>query len=202
VKKFVLILLIAVSTLTSVTAQTIFKDEAYGFSIEQPKDWLVGDNKIRMDNLAKLKIDETALNEMIKSNKGSLLLTSFYKYDIKTTAGLIPTIQINVLNNPTTTFEQFNTVMSQSTGVFKNYFPDFKFLKELTIIEINGVKAVYFIGAYTMNTAAGVKMKVRSRTYAIPYGNYFFQVNFTDHQDKEDDTKLFEALIQTIKVGK
>lgn len=112
-KKFVLILLIAVSTLTSVTAQTIFKDEAYGFSIEQPKDWLVGDNKTRMDNLAKLKIDETALNEMIKSNKGSLLLTSFYKYDIKTTAGLIPTIQINVLNNPTTTFEQFNTAMSQ-----------------------------------------------------------------------------------------
>ena len=201
-KKLIFILLFTVFYSINVSAQKIFRDEAYGFSMDQPKDWLVGDNKTLMNNLSKVKMDEAALAEVIKSNKGSLLLTSFYKYDIKTTAGLIPTIQVNLRSNPTKTFEQFYSAMSQSTAAFKNYFPDFKLLKEPTIIEINGIKAMYFIGAYTLGTAATGPMKVRSRTYVIPSANFFFQLNFTDDQNKEDDTKLFDALVQSIKIGK
>ena len=55
--------------------------------------------------------------------------------------------------------------------------------------------AAIIIGQY------GEEMKVRSRTYAIPYKNYFFQVNFTDGQIEEDCSTLFEKLLSTIKIG-
>ena len=52
-----------------------------------------------------------------------------------------------------------------------------------------------------MKTKNGQEMKVRSRTYAIPYKNYFFQLNLTDGQFGEDCTKEFDELIKTIKIG-
>ena len=140
--------------------------------------------------------------KLINDGKGQLLLTSYYKYDQKKHAGLIPTIQVNVRNNPTKTFEQFSAAMIQSTNDFKNYFSDFAFLKEPEIIEINGFKAVYFIGTYTLTNTASGPMKVRSRTYALPNGAYFFQLNFTDEQGKEDDTQLFNELVKSIIISK
>lgn len=53
-----------------------------------------------------------------------------------------------------------------------------------------------------MQTPYGGVMKVRSRTYAIPYGSYFFQLNFTDGQIKEDNSELFDKLIQTVTIGR
>lgn len=197
---FGLMLFLGISINTS--AQKTFKDDVYGFSMHEPKDWLIASNEFRLANLEKLKMNETAKSEAIKSNKGSLLLTSFYKYDAKKYAGLIPIIQINVRTNPTKTFEQFSSAMMQSASGFKNYFPDFKLIKEPSVIEINGTKAVYFIGTYTLSSKSGMVMNVRSRTYAIPNGEYFFQLNFTDEQGNENDTQLFDELVRSIKIGK
>ncbi len=36
---------------------------------------------------------------------------------------------------------------------------------------------------------------------AIPYKDYFFQVNFTDGQNGEDCNKEFDALVKTIRIG-
>ena len=91
--------------------------------------------------------------------------------------------------------------MAQSANGFKKYFEDFEFINEITEIEISGIKCVYFIGKFTMKTQNGQEMKVRSRTYAIPYKNYFFQLNFTDGQIGEDCTKEFDELVKTIKIG-
>lgn len=201
-KNYLSLLIFVAFFSTNTFAQKVFKDEAYGFSMDKPENWLIADNQFRLANLEKLKIDEIAKSEAIKSNKGSLLLTSFYKYDAKKYAGLIPTIQVNVRTNPTKTFEQFSSAMMQSANGFKNYFPDFKLIKEPSVIEINGTKAVYFIGTYTLSSNSGMVMKVRSRTYAIPNGAYFFQLNFTDEQGKEDDTQLFDELVKSIKIGK
>lgn len=201
-KKIIQLLFLVILLCGNVYGQEVFKEENYGFSIVKPKDWILGSNKALMNNLQKMKVDEKILAELIKTNQGSLLLASFYKYDMKTHAGLIPTIQINVRNNPTKTFEQFNIAMKQSSSSFKNYFNDFEFIKEPNVIDINGNKAVYFIGKYTLKNQHNEPMKVRSRTYAIPYGAYFFQVNFTDEQGVEDDTKLFDFLLNSIKIGK
>lgn len=197
---FGLMLIAGISINTS--AQKTFKDDVYGFSMIEPKDWLIADNNLRLANLNKIELSNETRTKLINESKGQLLLTSYYKYDLKKHAGLIPTIQVNVRNNPTKTFEQFSSAMMQGANGFKNYFTDFKFLKEPEVIEINGVKAVYFIGTYTLANSASGPMKVRSRTYAIPNGAYFFQLNFTDEQSKEDDTQLFDQLVNSIKVGK
>ena len=52
-----------------------------------------------------------------------------------------------------------------------------------------------------MKTQNGQEMKVRSRTYAIPYKNYFFQLNFTDGQTCEDYNEEFDELVKTIQIG-
>ena len=48
----------------------------------------------------------------------------------------------------------------------------------------------------------GGDLKVRSRTYAIPYKDYFFQINFTDSKEVEDCSKEFDGILKTIKIGK
>ncbi len=198
--KIILFVLIITSSLNFVYGQKYFENKEYGFAIQEPKNWIETSNKVLLKNLEKFEVTEENLMKLISDNKGSILLTSFYKYDPKTHAGIIPTIQINVRSKGKSDFENFKNQMGESTKGFKKYFLDFEFIKELTEIEISGIQSVYFIGKFTMKTQNGQEMKVRSRTYAIPYKNYFFQLNFTDGQFGEDCTKEFDELVKTIKL--
>ena len=201
-KKLILLILIVTISTNFAYSQKNFISKEYEFEMQEPKNWIETDNKFLLKNLEKFEINEKNLNKLISDNKGSLLLNSFYKYDSKTHAGLIPTIQINVRTKGNVKFEQFKNEIIKSANSFKNYFPDFEFVKNVTEIEIDGVKSIYFIGKFTMKTQNGEEMKVRSRTYAIPYKNYFFQLNFTDGQISEDCTEEFNELVKTIKIGK
>lgn len=196
-------LFIVIGLSLQVSAQRIFRDEAYGFSMQEPKDWVLMDKQAVIANINKtISTDEKVLHEAIKNSSGALLMASFAKYEANKHAGLIPTIKINVLANPTQNFEQFNQVVAYNSNSFKNYFPDFVLIKKPEIIEVNGNKGIVFIGTYSLKTTAGGVMKVRTRTYAFPNGKYFFQLNFTDEQGNDADSKLFDDLVQTIKIGK
>jgi len=201
-KKIALLLCLLFSLSAVALGQKIFKDERYGFSMQEPENWMTGDKKMITENLGKLKLDEDELAKLIKSSNGSYLLTSFYKYDPKTHAGVIPTIQINVRTNPTKTFEQFSAVMNNSMGSLQRIFNDFSFVKKLEATELNGAKALYFVGTYTLTIKGNESTKVRVSNYSIPYGNYFFQVSFINELAVDEDVKLFDALAKTIKIGR
>jgi hypothetical protein len=200
-KKIIFLIFITTNSLNWVYSQNKFVNKEYEFEIQKPENWIETSNTFLLKNLEKFEVNEENLSKLISDNKGSILLTSFYKYDPKTHAGIIPTLQINVRLKGKSNFEQFKIGMTQSANGFKKYFEDFEFINEITEIEISGIKCVYFIGKFTMKTQNGQEMKVRSRTYAIPYKNYFFQLNFTDGQNGEDCTKEFDALVKTIKIG-
>nr|WP_315145149.1 hypothetical protein [uncultured Flavobacterium sp.] len=200
--KKILFLLILVTSQISIYGQKTFVNKAYDFQIQEPEKWIEANNSELLKNLEKFELDEENLSKLISNNKGSLLLTSFYKYDPKTHAGLIPTIQINIRLKGGSNFEQFKSVITESSKSFKKYFEDFTYIIEPNEIEISGIKSVYFVGKFTMKTQNGQEMKVRSRTYAIPYKNYFFQLNFTDGQTGEDCNEEFDKLVKTIKIGK
>jgi hypothetical protein len=200
-KKILLLIFIITNSVNFAYSQKKFVNKEYEFEIQEPKNWIEADNKVLLKNLEKFEVNEENLNKLISDNKGSILLTSFYKYDPKTHAGIIPIIQINVRYKGKSDFEQFKSGMAQSATSFKKYFSDFEFLNEVTEIEISGIKCIYFIGKFTMKAQNGQEMKVRSRTYAIPYKSYFFQVNFTDGQIGEDCTKEFDELVKSIKIG-
>ena len=184
----------------NVISQSIFRSNEYGFEMQSPNNWKQANNSMLLDNLEKFEVNEENLQKIIRTNRGSLLLSSFYKYDPKTHSGLIPTIQINVRLKPDVDFEQFKMLMIQSAKGFSTVFSDFTYITAPSEIEISGVKSVYFVGKFTMKTQNGQEMKVRSRTYAIPNKNYFYQLNFTDGQTGEDCNQEFDAIIQTIKV--
>lgn len=202
-KKLIFItLVLSLVSVNNGKAQEVFKQDKYGISIEKPAEWLEADNKQLLKNLEKFELDDQKLEKLIKDNNGSILLTSFYKYNPQTHAGLIPTIQLNVRLNPTRNFEEFKSSMVQSANSFKQYFSDFRFETEPKVIEVDGIKSIYFVGNFTMNTQSGEPMKVRSRTYAIPKDDYFFQLNFTDGTVKEDSSELFDNLVKTVKITK
>ena len=181
--------------------QEKFENKQYGFSMTEPDNWIEADNSELLRNLEKFELNEDNLTKFISDRKGSVLLTSYYKYNPKTYAGLIPTIQVNVRTNLTRDFNEFTSLITQSANSFKQYFEDFSFEIEPMVVEISGIDSIYFVGKFTMKGQNGELIKVRSRTYAVPYGNYFFQLNFTDGQE-EDSSELFEILMQTVKIGR
>ena len=181
-------------------SQSLFRSKEYGFEMQSPIKWNQATNTLIQENLDKFDVNEENLQKILRNNKGSIFLTSYYKYDPKTHPGLIPTIQINVRQKPDINFEQFKMLMVQSAKGFSTVFSDFSYITAPTEIEIDGIRSVYFIGKFTMKTQDGEEMKVRSRTYAIPNKNYFYQLNFTDGQTGEDCNQEFDAIIQTIKV--
>lgn len=194
--------MVFLSLAVNLIAQEKFTNSQYGFTIDKPKGWIVKSNAELVENLLKYDLQDESLLKMIADHKGSILLTSFSKYDPQTHAGLIPTVQVNVRANGTKSFDQFMKLMTTSAEGFKNYFEDFSFATPPQKIEISGVESVYFIGTFTMPTQDGTGMKVRSMTYAIPHGSFFFQVNFSDGQEIEDSSEVFDKLVSSIVIGK
>lgn len=198
-KKFLLLAFII--CIVPANAQKIFNKPQFGFSMQEPANWIAADKSALVNNLEKFKIDNPGLKKLISENNGTLLLGAFYKYNPKTKAGVIPTIQINLRDKGKANFAQFKNSIIASAKTFKSTFPDFEFIQQPHEVTISGIKSICFIGKFTMKSENGTVLKVRSRTYAIPYKDYFFQVNFTDAQTGEDCSKEFDALVKTIKIG-
>jgi hypothetical protein len=53
---------------------------------------------------------------------------------------------------------------------------------------------------FTLPIKAGYAVKVRSRTYAIPRGSFFVQINLMDMPEIEDCSKHFDIVTRNIKI--
>lgn len=194
------ILLILTSTIL-VCGQKTFENKKFGFSMQEPKGWIVTTNDELRKNLEKFDLTEDKLAEIIKNSKTSIMLAAYYKYEPSSKTGIIPKIQVDVRPNPTKDFQHFKTSLTQFTTNLKKYFTDYELIQEPQEVVVSGVKSVAFVGKFTMKAQSGQQLKVRARVYAIPYKSYFFQVNFVDGQVEEDNSKLFDGLVKTIKIG-
>ena len=168
------------------------------FSITSPDKWKKTTNTEIYNNIDQFKLTPTQLGKYISDHKGSVLFVTYSKYDPAQHAGLIPTIQVNIRNNTTKTFDSFFQTMTKSSETMQNYFKDFEYIDKPQKVKVGGKDAFYFSAKFTMATN-NQTIKPRSRTYAIPNGNTFFQVNFTD-SDNEDCSKLFDSLVKTIRL--
>ena len=169
--------------------------------MREPENWIVTNREELKKNLERLEVSDKTMAEMWRTAKGSILLTAYYKYDLKKKAGLIPKIQIDVRPNPTENFQHFKSSITKSVTSFGNYFENYEFIQEPKEIVISGINSVFSISKFTIKSTDGQEMKVRARMYAIPYKSYFFQVNLVDGQSEEDNSKLFDELVKTIKIG-
>ena len=192
--------MIFIST-TLLWGQKTFESKKFGFSMQEPKDWIVTTDEELKKNLEYFDITNENLAAMMKTGKGSIMLTAYYKYEVGRKDGFIPKIQIDVLPRSTKDYQQFKTSITRSAESLKKYLEDYEFIQEPKEITISGTKSVVFIGKFTMRMQSGLEVKVRARVYAIPYRNYFFQVNFVDGQVEEDNSEFFDKLMKTIKIG-
>ncbi len=180
-------------------SQTIFKNESIGFSIEQPSKWIKAKEGQTNENLkSNIKLDENVLAKLIEQNKGTIQVVSFFKYPIETTAGIIPTIKVNLRNNPNENFSDFSKSIEASFSGIKKVFPDFKFTSAPAESVIDGKKCVTASCIYTLTGNSGTG-KVKIMVYAIPIKNQFYQITFMDTEE-DNNAELFNKIIGTISI--
>ena len=193
--KWILILLIANTCL----GQNIFKNESLGFSIEQPKNWIIAKDGETLENFKKeIKLDTQTINDLIEQNKGTIQVVAFYKYSLDTTHGIIPTIKVNFRKNNTKSFDTFKKGIDESLNGIKKVFPDFKYLTNPVKSQISGLDCVKAVFTYTLRVKNGEE-KVKITVYAVPVKNQFYQITFMD-SEKENNTELFNQLAKTIVI--
>ena len=200
-KRLLLVATIILISTALLCGQKTFENKKFGFSMQEPKGWIVTTNEELKKNLEKFELTDEKLAEMAKAGKGKIVLTAYYKYETDKKEGLIPKIQVDVLPQNTKNFEQFKTAIVNGSKSYKKYFEDFEFIQEPQEIVISGIKSIVFSGKFSMKTVYDQLFKIRARVYAIPYKNYFFQINMVDGQVEEDNSKLFDELIKTVKIG-
>lgn len=181
------------------TAQTTFKNERLGFSINQPNKWIVAEEGETVQNLEEhIKLDKATLKKLIDTHKGTYQVVTFFKYPINSRHGVIPTIKIVLKNNGTASFEDFKKSIERSFSGMKDIFPDFKFIEQPTVKYIDGKQCVFAMCDYTL-TAHNGQEKVKIMVYAVPVNDSFYQITFMD-SEKEDNSKLFEKIVESIEI--
>ena len=202
-KKISLVFMLILLSVNLSFAQKTFEIKKFGFSMQEPEGWIETDSISLKENLENFEFDdEKKFAEMLKTSNKAILLKTYHKYNLDEKEGLIPKIQIDVLPNPTKDYNHFKSSITSSAGGLKKYFDDYEFIKEPTEVTISGIKSVMHINKFSIKMQDGQILKVRARVYAIPYKTYFFQVNMVDGQTEEDNSAVFDKLVNTIKIGK
>lgn len=194
-KTLITIILTTFCLLTTSFRQT---SNSFTFSMKAPEKWNEITNEDIWNNIDKFKLTDSELNKYISDHKGSVLLLAYLKYKQTEHPGLIPTIQVNLRINTTNNFKDFFLLMSKSAEDMKKHLNDYEFIDNPDTLLVGGKKAMFFSAKFTMSTKNGAIINARSRTYAVPNGDKFFQINFTDG-DGEDCSKLYDELLKTIE---
>ncbi len=202
-KKALFFIFLLVSFAHCAFAQNTFVNKQYGFAMQEPKNWILSSKVAINDNLTKFELDDAVLAKLLKDSNGTILLAAYRKYDpVLKEVGLIPTIQIHIRSKSPSTFKEFEKQLIQSAEGFKNVFDQYEAIGEPQEVKISGIQSLLIVGKFIMKMKDGQIFKVRSRTYAIPLGTYFFQLNFSDGYEEEDCSLEFDNLVKTIKIGR
>lgn len=200
---FKFIFVLSTSILYSTTnAQDAFKSKQFGINIFKPQNWIGATNIDVLSNLDKIKFTDEELQKILNSNKGALTLSTFYKYNIDSMVGLIPTIKVTVRANSSTNITEFKEVMIATTERVKTVVKNFEFIENFKEVNVSGFPSLYYNCRYSLTLANGDNMKVRNRYYMIPKGRYFISISLMDNETKEDCSQVFTKFINNIQLIK
>ena len=178
----VLLLLLCIST--SLLAQKVFNSQEFGFSMLEPEGWV--------------KITDRSLDYNIRGQHGYHVI-SFSKNDPNTYKGLNPMVSISAGVNWRSFDETSRIMMKERALIRGEALSNFKLTRKPEIISFQNLKAIYRLEYYTLKASRKTKFNIRRKSYIVPSGKYLFYIDFIDGQENEDQTKLFEKLIESIK---
>ena len=185
--------------------QTTFRSSEFGFSMLEPKGWVLTEKKVLDESLMKMELSDATLEKLLKEDDGDVLLFAYTKYPPNSKPGLNPKIEARVISNRLDrplSFEEFRPAIVRAFQTLKADLPAYAYVQEPTSIDVTGATGVYQISKFKMRTKERTEYHVRSRTYAIPYKTYFFQISFVDEVGGEDCSAVFDELVKSIKIGK
>jgi hypothetical protein len=203
--RILLLSLVGVSSAISLTAQqTSFRSSEFGFAMLEPKGWFLTDHKVLDASLMQMELSDAMLEKLLR-DEADVLLFAYTKYTPNSKRGLNPKIEARVISNGlnrSLTFEEFRPAIERALQTLKGDLPAYTYIQEPTKIDLIGAKGVYQISKFKIRTKERTEYYVRSRTYAIPYKTYFFQISFVDEVGGEDCSTVFDELVKSIKIGK
>ena len=196
-----IILICAILSVFQAISQEKLEVQRFGFSIHAPKGWIEMKDEDILKNLNKFDLTDDQLEELLKSNHGSISLVTYSKYDPKKYAGIIPTIKIRAQQNPNSSIENFLKSIENSTEDAMKTLENFKFSEKPVAVKISNKNAVKFAVQFTMKSGAK-EYEIVSHSYYILIKDYFISLNFIEQVGKEDNSKLFDELFQSIQITK
>ena len=206
IARLLLLTLFAVGSVIGINAQpTSFRGSEFGFTMLEPRGWVLAEKKVLDESLMQMELSDGTLEELLRDDDGDFLLFAYTKYAPNSKPGLNPKIEARVISNRlnrSLTFDEFRPAIVRAFQTLKTDLPAYSYIQEPTPIEFTGATGVYQISKFKMRTKERTEYHVRSRTYAIPYKTYFFQISFVDEVGGDDCSAVFDELVKSIKIGK
>lgn len=169
--------------------------------MDLPEGWIVMNNDEVVKNLNKYDLTDEQLKRILKSNSAAVNISSYTKYNPKKHLGIIPTIKINTISNPTKSSSDFLKYVNASSENGKKTLDNFEFAEKPCLVKISNQDVVKFSIKFTLKNAGAV-YEILSKSYYIPKDGYYISLNFIEQIGKEDNEKFFEKLIQSIQLTK
>lgn len=171
-----------------------------GFSMDVPENWIGMNNEEVISNLNKYEFNDEQLNQLLKSDKSSVTLSTYTKYDTKSYKGIIPTIKIRTLSTKIKDDEKFLKYIQESNSGMKNALDNFQFTEQPVMVSLSGKKAVKFSVQFTLKNS-GKEYEIESKSYYILKNGYYISLNFIEEVGKENNSAVFEKLISSIQLA-
>ena len=125
---------------TTLLAQKIYHNKAFGITIQIPQTWWEDNrNGIPADS----EITDSERTKILADSR-SVFLTLFYDREtIKEGGNYIPKMQFNVAGNYDKSFDVLKKATIANAEKLKKFQPDFQYLQEPKEITISGIKSLY-----------------------------------------------------------
>lgn len=166
-------------------AQKIFKDEKYGFSMLEAHDWVKVLNRDPYFNLDK--------------NNGKNIVT-FNKYEKGSYLKGNSTINVSVESAPGN-IENFIKKMLNPVKWNEHYYLDYSVVKAPELVQLDGKTAITGTVNFKYNSHSG-EGAFKKKIYYIISDKNLFKVVFIASLADDNDLKLFDELVPTIKISK
>lgn len=203
-KILVLAAFLAVCNFTISSQNSVISIDEYGFSMAKPDGWHQVEKQILDDSISQLNLSNTAREKLKKDDDDSELLFLFTRYVPDSKRGVNPKVEARLISTGlgrTLSFEEFQPAITSAFRTFSAGNLSYTFLQEPTAVDLSIGRGVYQITRFTIRTNTRTEYTIRSRTLAIPYKTYYFQISFVDEYGGEDCSAVFDELVKSIKIS-
>jgi len=194
--------ILAFFTISASAQKAWFTNSEFGFSMLEPQGWTLAEKRTLDENVKQLDLSKAAVDRL--ATEHDILLFAFTKYVPNSRRGLNPKIEARVIStglNRSLSFDEFKPAIIKALQTLRANHQSYGYLVKPSPIDFLGGKGVYQISRYELRTKERTEYTVRSRTYAIPYKTYYFQISFVDEIGGEDCSALFDELATSIRIG-